>query len=522
MPNKAALIKTQAITKVTTAIVILLVLLFAVQVFPPYSQLPVQTALAGFEGELGIPSNIVYAVAKDIDGNYWFGTSDGPAKKSGGHWNYYARKDNFPAKTVYDIAVIPDGQIWFATERGLIRLKNNEFTIFGRESGSSFQFVYRFYMIDNDLWFSTDNGFRAYTKDGGWDQFLASEKEPWLTQSLALAKGPNGAMWVGNFGLYSSIDKKSWQSYDPPQGFPVQITSVLPLSSGNVWIGTSKGMAQLKPNGRQWDFVFSHNAPKNVYIYDITADPSGGFWASTENGAYFYKPEEGWKRLTTADGLTSNNVFQIMIEDDGTKWFSTDNGAVRISGNIITAFQEKKFLSDIGDVSWAKPYIRQLYLRNITSGFSDGTFKPSNNITRSEALKMVLVGANKQKEVSSEALEIPEEIWDVDIGNWQAPYINYAIKNGIMEPRTAARFHPDLPASRFETLKAIIKAFNITTLDTTTSRFNDVTILQAAIVETGFSFGLVGGRTATTFAPDDKITRAEFAKILTSTIQLKE
>ena len=335
-------------------------ILFTLLLSLAYVPLLAQPVEAKFTGQLGLPHNTVLAISKDAQGNYWFATTNGLAELSGTNWTYYSKSDGFPAKAVYDIALTADGMLWFATDQGLIQRKDGVFKTFGKASGLKFKTVYRLYLLDDDLWLSTDNGFYVRHQDDAWDQLLENERDPWLTQGLGLAKSLDGRIWAGNLNLLSIRDKDDWKDYKAPAGFPIQITSLLPSSGGGIWIGTNQGLAWLDPQADHWNFITGDAAPSGVYVYNLTTDPNGGFWASTNDGAYFFIPSKGWQRFSTLNGLASNNVYKVMVEADGTKWFATDQGASRLIGQTPFTFTEKKFLRDIDDLAWANPYIRSL------------------------------------------------------------------------------------------------------------------------------------------------------------------
>ena len=62
-----------------------------------------------------------------------------------------------------------------------------------------------------------------------------------------------------------------------------------------------------------------------------------------------------------------------------------------IFSNIVTA-QERNF-SDIEN-HWASEYIEQLIECGIVSGYPDGSFKPDNNITINEFLKIIIIAGD--------------------------------------------------------------------------------------------------------------------------------
>ena len=72
--------------------------------------------------------------------------------------------------------------------------------------------------------------------------------------------------------------------------------------------------------------------------------------------------------------------------------------AVDASGNIgrasvdIDSYNVDHKFSDINDY-WAATYVDFLYNADITTGYSDGTFKPDNQVTYGAALKLIMLAA---------------------------------------------------------------------------------------------------------------------------------
>ena len=53
--------------------------------------------------------------------------------------------------------------------------------------------------------------------------------------------------------------------------------------------------------------------------------------------------------------------------------------------------REKGSFSDVSGEHWAKEAVEALADKGIISGFGDGSFKPDNNVTREEFVKMAVV-----------------------------------------------------------------------------------------------------------------------------------
>jgi len=86
----------------------------------------------------------------------------------------------------------------------------------------------------------------------------------------------------------------------------------------------------------------------------------------------------------------------------------------------------KSIFSDVSNTHWAYEYIKSMSDKNIVSGYPDGTFKPDNDITRAEFMKIIvdafgLLNENAKAEFS-----------DIDESAWYYKYVASAVKAGIV------------------------------------------------------------------------------------------
>lgn len=87
--------------------------------------------------------------------------------------------------------------------------------------------------------------------------------------------------------------------------------------------------------------------------------------------------------------------------------------------------------------------------KNIISGFQDNTFRPKNNITRAEALKVMLLANN-----ISPVLSQSSQFEDINTNSWENTYINTGIEKEIISLDNK-NFFPYRDVSRVEALKII-------------------------------------------------------------------
>jgi len=67
----------------------------------------------------GLVGNIVYSIARDDKGAFWFGTDRGVSRFDGKNWKSFTVQDGLLDSHVYTIASAPSGDIWVGTRRGV-------------------------------------------------------------------------------------------------------------------------------------------------------------------------------------------------------------------------------------------------------------------------------------------------------------------------------------------------------------------------------------------------------------------
>jgi ligand-binding sensor domain-containing protein len=70
----------------------------------------------------GLAGNIVYSMARDDNGVFWFGTNRGLTRYDGTSWHTYDHGNGLLEDNVYAIATTAGGDIWVGTKRGVTRI----------------------------------------------------------------------------------------------------------------------------------------------------------------------------------------------------------------------------------------------------------------------------------------------------------------------------------------------------------------------------------------------------------------
>ncbi|MGI6181143.1 MAG: S-layer homology domain-containing protein [Agathobaculum sp.] len=139
-------------------------------------------------------------------------------------------------------------------------------------------------------------------------------------------------------------------------------------------------------------------------------------------------------------------------------------------------------------------------------GYSDGTVRPQNNISRAEVATIFF--RLLKEDIREENLTSANVFADVNEEMWCNTAISTMAKLGVVKGRTAERFDPNAPITRAE-FAAICARFDTSKRDGD-SNFTDIAGHWAEDeIERAASLGWIKGYTDGTFRPENYITRAE-------------
>jgi S-layer family protein len=140
---------------------------------------------------------------------------------------------------------------------------------------------------------------------------------------------------------------------------------------------------------------------------------------------------------------------------------------------------------------WAFGYIKWSYCQGITSGYSDGTFRPEANTTRGQLAKMVVLAAGFPLVLPAGAPHFS----DVAPGHPFYRYIEVAWSHTVITGYEDGTFRPASPVTRAQLAKMIVQARGLSLLDPPVARFRDVPreFWAYRYVEAAAAHQIVGG-----------------------------
>lgn len=180
----------------------------------------------------------------------------------------------------------------------------------------------------------------------------------------------------------------------------------------------------------------------------------------------------------------------------------------------------KNIFDDIDDVEWAKDAIVYLAERKIVNGVGAGKFAPNDTVTRAEMAKMIS-GVFLTEEQSGE-----NPFGDVSDADWSFEFIKKAYASGIITGYDDGTFRPDDEITRQDAAVMLYRAakkFNIEFYAEITKSFvdeNEFADYAKEAISNMYNMGFINGVGDNRFAPNEKTTRAQTAKIIYTMIQM--
>lgn len=110
--------------------------------------------------------------------------------------------------------------------------------------------------------------------------------------------------------------------------------------------------------------------------------------------------------------------------------------------------------TDVADIEQAEA-VEMLSALGVINGYTDGSFKPNDTISRAEAAKMIYTIRNGGNDDAS-AFEGKSVFTDVYAGHWAEGYINFCYTNGILNGKGNSKFAPDDKVTGTELAKMLL------------------------------------------------------------------
>ena len=313
----------------------------------------------------GLPADRIQALMFDREGGLWIGSFGTGAFRSIGlnDWEHWTADDGLPSSIVWSMARLPDGQFWVATDSGTVATDDTPAGIQGETNyivkptragrlwlapvgmpltrrdpaqnrveqlPSLGKVVSANVDRENRLWLGGSDGlFMIADADAPMADLRA---ELVLAHDITLVTtDPTGTVWVlSPDGIFRSDAAGRFDLVVPSALLNSAPVALAFAPDGDLWVGTgSDGVLRFRVVDGHAESLPSFVAPvigSNNVLF-LHRDRRGWMWVGTDHGVDMFDGQ-GWRRLDSSSGPITNDMNQAAVYEDAdsSMWFGTSHG----------------------------------------------------------------------------------------------------------------------------------------------------------------------------------------------------
>ena len=307
-----------------------------------------QTTLVAFsgEGEIGLTTPFVQAVAVDNDGLIWFGTQSGLFRYDEKMW-VKELADNLLNPGINRISAIEssvENHLWIGTANAGIRMKSTggdqltERIYTTSTSNLPSDFISGLTRdFTGSIWAGTQIGVARYNSEtDGWETPVPLAALPSALVTALLAE--NEHLWIGTDTGLVQYNLTNGAVTPIPELGRSHVKALTVDSLHRLWMGTlTDGLFVQEVNG-SWVQHTSKSDGKSILAGAVVAlaaapNTSGGVWVGVDQAGINYWDGQAWHDLTDQAQLPSKLLYRFYTDPvDGSLWIGSEGGVSRYDG----------------------------------------------------------------------------------------------------------------------------------------------------------------------------------------------
>ena len=314
----------------------------------------------------GKVSGSVQCWLEDREGNLWLGLTEGGVARLRPRIFYATWPgQGVDSKAARSVCEDENGVKWFGTGGQQVwRLRDGAFTSF---KPATPPYVFGDTKVcpgsEGDLWVGSVQNGLLRLHDGEFSRPFDEHKIGTVVRCLL--RDHQGVLWIGNeFGLFRWDRTNGLQTFTRKDGFlPAYVLSLAEDKSGRLWCGTALGellchQAQTFVTFRPSDSLTDSAAFRSATEADplgehkrgalsggerflaLHFDKDGSLWIGSMGGGLLRFKNGKFSRFTSREGLPSDQVSQILEDDEDRLWLGTRAGVARVSRRDLNNFAD--------------------------------------------------------------------------------------------------------------------------------------------------------------------------------------
>lgn len=312
-----------------------------------------------FDNSNGLSDLKIRRIIEDVEGNILIGTNEhGLGIFKGERFISYGTKDGLIDKNIWAVLQDKGGKYWFGTNKGISvfnsKAGNNgiKFANYNEEFNSiGDQIRYLKNDKNGNVWIgSIDVGVSMYNYKSGRFEYSSINRHLSANNLITVMEIDNkNQLWVGTLDglIYYDIDEEKGQVLSQINGLNGRDISALYADSKNrIWVGINDGKGLNVIDDETFKKVDFEGL---VTPKCMVEDKNGNIWIGTlSKGVFVYDGTKIIKTLSEKDGLLSNLINQLNVDEDNNIFVGTSRGLNKIDPNgAIHVYTEKSGFTGI-------------------------------------------------------------------------------------------------------------------------------------------------------------------------------
>jgi signal transduction histidine kinase/ligand-binding sensor domain-containing protein/DNA-binding response OmpR family regulator len=328
-----------------------------------------------------LSSNILFGMDEDQKGNIWIASYNGlnklnPATGRIDNFNNDWREGFFNQNEMFEVFCDNRSQLWIGYLRILISrfdpqtLRNNKSPGNKEEGDRYLGWSVRDIIQDrnDNIWIATmGSGLWKYDPEAdAFSRFVKDATENSISgnEIFDLHEDKNGKIWIATYrdglNLFDPVNQ-TFECVLHPRSTSISLPEVnlhcIAADGTLLWLGTAhSGLIQYDTRSGETQRYTTADGLSSNSILGVLLDEEKSLWLSTRNGLSNFNPETGvFRNFTLEDGIQGKefNILSYLKGSDGTMYFGGNNG--------LTAFHPKDIVVDVRKI---KPLIHRLNIFN--------------------------------------------------------------------------------------------------------------------------------------------------------------
>ena len=283
-------------------------------------------------------------ITQTTDGVLWFATDLGLIRQGGGQWVNYPNVNSPSVRAYVDLDRKGKNDLVLFTQNQLFEIDPEDAWL--ENSLTSVDGTVKQIAVDSldRIWLMTDKNLAMLSST---QTTTLDYPEQWFESSSAYTEfiiTDKNTTWIATENFVASQNGFGWAIYDHNSGIPTSPITDIYVDDRITVVTTNGGGASILENGT-WRFLHQGNGLSTNALSSVTVDQDGTIWFGTFQAGLISYDGQNFTTYTTEEGLLNYQITNLATGDDNVVWVGTILGLNAIADGNVYAYTTQDGLS---------------------------------------------------------------------------------------------------------------------------------------------------------------------------------